>query len=179
MGAEICPESLSDCLAMGRDPRLSVLVGAFTESSQEMETHACIPTLPPRLPRWRGSASANCGSSLPLSLANRPRPITKSGWSNALPGDCRLAIVPTARRLGIGRGNAASAGAPRAPRRPLAAAGHDPDPPLQGPHAASPRPRPRLPVRGSGLPFAQRRRQGRHRLALQRPLLLPPYFQRR
>src|SRR5262249_42239065 len=56
---------------------------------------------------------------------------------------------------------------------PPAPAGHDLDPPLQGRGAAGAGPRRRLRVPGPGLRLAVRRRQGHHRLSLQRLFVLP------
>src|SRR6202035_3567382 len=67
-----------------------------------------------------------------------------------------------------------SAGSPAASGQPLAAARRGHYPPLQGPDAPGRGPAGRLRLPGHRLYLAVRRRQGHHRLPLQRLSLLPP-----
>ncbi len=81
-----------------------------------------------------------------------------------------------ARRARPGEDHRSRSGIPAG--RPLAAARHRPHSPLQGRRAAGEGAAAPLRVRGRGLRLAQRRRQGDHRLALQRLLVLQARRQR-
>ncbi len=142
---------------------------------------------------------ANCGNASPNCSARPRRPATAPGSSSESPGECKpwpKATCPNAPerraaelacdadfRLNHPRSKTTPAtppGAgqrPNAQRSPTAAAGHHPDPTLQGTATACASTHRRLCLCRSGLSLAQRGGQGHHRHAHQRLPLLPQYPQ--